>query len=240
MSGFRGQLSTEAFEGLLLRNGEQPVGYWQRIGPCPNTHRNVLTGATPNPDCALCGGTMEVFQEADLAGIIAASPANGKVLLVNALTQRTKTPVELQAGDIQCSYLPGDYEMADGDRLLLATRDRWHMQLLQRDTDRSGSLTDFLRYWPVLAVGAIFGASGVVDPAEYTVSTDERGITWADDATTVAGDQITVRYRYRPQWIVVENSHHRRIEADDGSRFPNKCVLRQWQGLPTDAKEGDL
>lgn len=233
--GTRGQLNTRHFARFLQRNGERPLRYLRRVGPCPNTHNRAIGLYNTDPTCALCGGVGEVFREVDLAPVWERSPAHGKLALVNALLSKQKQPLELVTGELQCTYLPDDYPLADGDRLYLRSRDAWTSQLLV--VSETGG-TDYLRLSPVLQIAAVYTADGELDASLYRVSDDERGVTW--DASVTQGTQVTLRYQFRPVWMVVAGTQLSRIEADNGDRFPNRCLLRMWQGLDLDVREGDL
>lgn len=234
--GTLGQLSTGHFAGLIQRYGETPSAYYRRVGPCPRSHHQVVTGFGPDPTCPLCGGVGELFELADLDQIIATSAASGKVVLQSALTSKQKQPIEKVTGEMQCSYLPDDYEMAEGDRLIIGSRDSWFQENRIHLPGGTGSGTDYLRYWPLLQIGAVYDADGLVSPSVYGIDATTRGLTFG--GTITAGDPYVVRYRYRPQWQVVPSSHLHRVQASNGDRFPNRCLLRQWQGLPTDVKVG--
>lgn len=228
-------MQTEHFDRFVKRNGEIPLSYMRRLGPCPNTHRNVVTGFEPDGDCALCGGVGEIFESVDMGEIIAGSRCGGKMMLVNASLSKQKQPIELAVGDLQCTYLPDDYDMASGDRLTLNSRDEWATESLVRGAGD----TDPLRYWPILSIRAVVSEDGSVSSSDYQVSSDGRSVEWLTSIDV--GKQYTIRYRYRPQWVVADGSHLRRIEPTVGTdRFPNRCILRLWQANDTDVKEDDL
>jgi hypothetical protein len=238
--GLKGNLDTAHFAALLKRNGEPLYRYLSRVGPCPHDHNHSLTGFRPDGDCPLCGGTGEVFESLDLDQIGAASAAGGKVLLLNALETKKRQPIELTTNQAQCSFLPTDYPMAEGDRLQFLTRDAWHSELFTFNPDADDAVTgQRLRYWPVLEVQSVYTRDGKLSPALYAISDNEQAVTFTEGAVA-AGAQVTVKYRYRKQWVVVTESTLDRVAADNGDRFPSRCILKSWSYAPLDAQEGDL
>jgi len=184
----------------------------------------------------------EIYQNVDMTALIANSKAGGKLAIVNVTVGRHDQPAKLEAGLLTCTYLVTDYEMADGDLVTLGSRDEWGTENRIRDRGNFGSDTDILRYFPILEIQVVVSqhAKEPVTSDFYQVSADGRGITFPNDAAVAPGEQYTVRYRFRPQWTVVEDSHSRQIEATNGDRFPNTCLLRMWQGLELDSTAADM
>ncbi len=241
MAGTLGQLRTAHFCAKIRKYGVVPSFWFQRIGPCPASHVNVFSGFTPDVDCPLCGGTGEVYREIDI-------PPNdvdltgGKILANVFSSTQHAFPVKIQAGDMRCAFIETEYPFAEGDKIGLSERTEDMSENLVRG---SGS-SDRLRYWPVFEIIAVYVASGEFNADSYVISTDKRSIQFSgtngptDPTDTMAADaQYTVRYRFRPSYIVVQGSFIRRPAATNGELFPTEAVLRRYTQSPMDQKDAE-
>lgn len=239
--GSLGQLNTSHFAALIRKYGVVPASWYQRIGKCPRPHNNVFTGFSPDNTCPLCGGTGEIFRSMPLP--LDSPRTSGKVLANVANLRKDKAAVELVAGDMLLSYIETDYPFAEGDKLLLRQRVADHSEELER----GGSSGDRLRFSPVTQITAVYIGSGELPRNSYTLSADGAQVLFGgaggpvSPAITVApGTPYTIRYRYRPSFLIVAGSFTRRPEATNGDLFPTDCVLRVYNQSPTDAKAGSL
>lgn len=225
-----GTLRPADFAHAIQQMGEVPLKWYRSQGECPACH-DPVTGFAPNPDCPRCDGVGIIYSDAPLP---VDSVTGGKVLLSQAVLGRTFMPVELVQGDIVCSFVPGagEYDLEEGDRLVLASRElRWRERIV-----RGAGVADRLRRSPATRMQAVYTAAGPVVTG-FSLSSDGRSLAWAGGPT--AGTQYLAAYWYRPSFVVVAGSIHHRVEAPDGGRFPNRVLLRPWQQAPTDRREAE-
>lgn len=232
--GKLGLLRTDVFDRMVRWFGEVPSFWYQRVGPCPVAHNDVVRGFSPNNACAICGGTNTAYR---LTTARSTALTGGRVLTVNLDQQRLEQPfaVPLEAGDVFCAWIDTEYPFAEGDRLGLPTRMADFAEELVRGTG-SG---DRLRFTPALEVLAVYTPSGVLTSSAYALSADGLTLTFSGASAPAAGTQYTVRYRYRPSYIFVAQSFQRFPAASNGDLFPTLGVLRLFEQSQIDRKTGD-
>lgn len=233
--GQRENLSTEEFAELVADAGEAPAAYRRCFGACPQCQPARGT-FRPVVDCPVCGGTGTIYQDYEAPGD---SLTGGRIALQNAQIGRTISGILVQQGDISCTFLPGDFPMGDRDRIILASRVHQQAELIERDKARTGSLSDRLRLGPATEIVAVFLPVTGELTSDYSLSDDGMQITWTGSGATPApGSTFAVTYRFQPVFEVPVGTIYRRVEAEDGSLFPARVVLRLFQHRQTDQPAG--
>ena len=226
--GNLGNLRTEEFAFLLAEGGEVPAAYYQRVGPCPAGHVDRQSGYSPDSTCSLCHGTGTLYVAQTLP---TQGETGGKVLILGLDVRKAKNPLDMQAGDLFCTYLEDDYPFAEGDHLVLSSRELTQTQKLKRGSGAS----DWLRRSHITRIDAIYTAAGAFAGSK-AVGGDGHSVVPA--GSLAAGTDYTIRYRYRPRYTVMASSALHRVPAGDGSRFPSRVLLRLWDESPIDAAGG--
>jgi uncharacterized protein YbaR (Trm112 family) len=233
-----GFLDPAEFAALIAEFGEVPYRWYRDVGPCPNAHNDAVLGGgaqmgTTALACPICKGTTRIVREMEVP---LAGRALGRLLLQQAQIGRTRAPIELEGGEIICTYIEDDYPLADGDRLVLSSRISDFSELRRRGEGAD----DRLRHSPVASIlnvylppptGELSGGFGVSD--------DATGVFWGTTGPP-AGTQYTIRYRYYATFQVAAGSHHRRVRAKDGSSFPSRCVLQKFEQANFDTPGGQF
>jgi hypothetical protein len=233
--GHLGQLDTEAFARLIETLGEVPSAFFQKVGPCPNpAHMDPVGGLVKTlGSCPLCGGSGEVFKAMPLPLYGA---TGGKVVCQQAMVGNRRLPIEIQGGELICSFIETEYPFHDGDRIALSTRSETHSQTYERDTTDP---TDRLLYSPVIKILTVYRGDSLTEvTAGFEPAADGMGITWTVQPPPPKGTLITLVYEYNTSWAVLGASRHRRVRATDGSVFPSRVLMSKWLQRDTDAAPG--
>lgn len=230
--GNLGDLEVAEFAELVADVGEVPLRWLRRIGDCSRCGQNIGGFNRRDPSCPVCGGTGTIFREGDLP---LDSLTEGKIIAQNAMIGRTRMPVALQEGDLVVTYMSGDYPLGDGDRFILPSRRQTHSERLAR----GAGTEDKLQYTPVYGIYYVYGQDAEIITG-WGLSADSRSVVWDFNAgNPQAGTQYTVLYEYHPEWVIAGGSQHQRVRANTGESFPNRVVMRMFQGAPWDVKSGD-
>lgn len=225
--GSLGPLQTTAFVGMIKTVGKVPAAWMRPEGECPHCH-GAGVGFTTDLSCPLCGGRGILYTSMTLP---TSGATGGKIAFQQARIGKSYAPVQLQDGDVICSYLASEYPLDELDRLLLPTRQSRFSQRIVRGTGSA----DTLARTPVLTIQSVYTAAGAVPVARYTISDNQSQIVFNNGTGQVnAGTQYTVSYFYRPEYVVVQGSIHHREQASNGDYFPSSCVLRLWKEQPLD------
>lgn len=234
--GQLGDLDTGEFAELIEEFGELPVRWYRDAGPCPNTHNDPVLGSSGGYGstalaCPLCFGTSRLIKNMALP---LTGRTSGKILCQNAMVGRSRSPIQLEGGEVICTFIEDDYPLAEGDRLLLGSRVSDYAELIKH----TGDAYDALRYTPVHSILNVTlpPPTGEVTSG-FAVQAASLGITWSSGAPTV-GSQYTVRYRYYAVFVVATGGIHRRVRATNGAAFPSRAVLRQFNQGRLDRTEG--
>jgi hypothetical protein len=218
-------LCTEAFAMVVELLGVTPLSWLRYAGECPRCI-DPVAGFTPDLGCPLCEGTGALYTAMEI-------PAGGKLVLAGVRIGKTKAPIEILAGDLNCSFLPDAWPLEARDRIVLPDRELRFTETLTR----GGGASDRLTHGPAVAVQSVYASAGLVAASHYALGSDKRSITWSGGPA--AGSLYTVAYTFRPSYYVAEDSIHHRPAADDGSRFPSACIMRLWGQSPFDSKQGE-
>lgn len=170
-------------------------------------------GAQPQIDCRVCGGSGWFYIEAE--------ERRERAIVMDAHLNRLWQGYGfLQQGDIGVVF---DRRMIvkPRDRVRLAVDDLQNLaivaeqEIVRRDADDSGSMTDLLRH-RILAVEAIFssdprsGATARYRPGiDFTVPPNNNAIVWSVELGTMAplrGEQYSVSYRADYDWIALQDA----------------------------------
>jgi hypothetical protein len=194
---------------------------WYRAVRCPCWQRE--TGG-PQADCPACSGTgyqytagidgtLNLRAEERLRRTDHAERTEGSITVsVPAqVLDRSVTPHVLADNPL--------YEMGDHDRIVLTTsRLRQDDTLVRGDHER-------LRYAEVVEIVEIVGVSeaGRVVYAAADYMLDGGAITWVDERGPGEGEQYSVLYWARPEYIVRNEVGAERLHS--GQRLPKRFVL---------------
>lgn len=221
-----GQLQTQHFLRALRRYGRVPVQWLRYLGPCPNSHNDPYRGFAMDLTCALCGGTGRLYQEMDLP---TGAPSGGRLHSFNQVRREVREPVPGVAARLYLSYLPDEYSLGAGDRLILDLREYEARELLKRGAGEG----DYLRYPVATLVRAVYGRAGELT-AGYALNGTGTQILW--DGGPTVGHGYTLAYAFRPTYEVAADGQSQRNPLPDGSRFPSRVTLNLWQQTDVDTE----
>lgn len=227
-------LEPAEFSDLLEDLGEIPAFWHRRVGPCPRCVDPVGGFDRRDPACPNCNGSGEIYR---VMALPLTGRTCGRVVATNAMIGKTRSPIELQGGEVTLLYNPDDYPLSDGDRLGFSSRLVGDQDLVRRDETRTGSLIDRLRYRPVSAILNVYDRDEELLTG-FRVATDKTGIKWAASGGPAVGADYVVCYQFLLTYRVQRAGIHHRVRAADGSAFPNRVILTLDQLAPTDVTAG--